>query len=48
VHWRFDLAPDAGVAGPALVAEHETTAVVPAGWSARIDGLGHLVMEAGS
>jgi N-methylhydantoinase A len=46
VHWRFDLSERATVLGPALVAEHETTSVVPAGWSARINSLGHLVMEA--
>ena len=46
LHWRFDLAGDAVVAGPSLVAEHETTTVVPHGWSARVNSLGHLVMEA--
>ena len=45
LHWRFDLAGDRRVAGPALIAEHETTTVVPAGWSARVDTLGHLVLE---
>jgi N-methylhydantoinase A len=46
VYWRFDLADDARITGPALVAEHETTSVLPAGWSARVNSLGHLVMEA--
>lgn len=46
LHWRFDLRPGEAVRGPALVAEHETTTVVPADWTARIDGAGHLVMEA--
>ena len=46
LYWRFDLAADRRVAGPALIAEHETTTVVPAGWSARVDTLGHLVLEA--
>jgi N-methylhydantoinase A len=46
LHWRFDLAPGQRVDGPALVAEHETTAVVPAGWQARLDDRGHLWMEA--
>lgn len=45
-HWRFDIAPGEYVVGPALVAEHETTVVVPAGWSARLDSHGNLVMEA--
>ncbi|MFM1855007.1 MAG: hypothetical protein RLZ83_316 [Pseudomonadota bacterium] len=46
LHWRFDLAPGERVQGPALVAEHETTVVVPAGWQARLDSHGHLWMEA--
>ena len=45
LHWRFDLAGDCRVAGPALIAEHETTTVVPAGWSAQVDSLGHLILE---
>jgi len=32
------------VLGPALIAEHETTLVVPAGWSAQLNSNGHLVM----
>ena len=46
VHWRFDLQPHERVAGPALVSEHETTVVIPAGWCARRDSHGHLLMEA--
>jgi N-methylhydantoinase A len=45
--WRFDLGPSAIVEGPALIAEHETTSVLPAGWRARHDSAGHLNMEAG-
>ncbi len=44
LHWRFDLAPTDQVLGPALIAEHETTLVVPAGWSAQLNSNGHLVM----
>jgi N-methylhydantoinase A len=46
LHWRFDLERRDRVAGPALVAEHETTTVLPAGWSAQIDSAGHLLMQA--
>ena len=46
VHWRFDLQPGQALRGPALVQEHETTTVVPAGWLAAVDSHGHLVMEA--
>ena len=45
LHWRFDLSMGEAVEGPALIAEHETTVVVPAGWQARLDSHGHLRME---
>ena len=48
LHWRFDLHTGENIAGPALVAEDETTIVVPAGWMARLDEQGHLMMEAQS
>ncbi|MEI7446225.1 MAG: hydantoinase/oxoprolinase family protein, partial [Burkholderiales bacterium] len=48
LHWRPDLRPGLAVRGPALVAEDETTTVVPTGWTARLDTAGHLVMEAGT
>ena len=44
-HWRFDLVPGARLAGPALIVEHETTTVVPPGWSAQVDSLGHLHLQ---
>ncbi len=44
-HWRFDLPVGARVIGPALVAEHETTTVVPAGWVATVAAAGHLLLE---
>jgi N-methylhydantoinase A len=40
------VARDERIAGPALVMEHETTVVVPAGWQAQVDSHGHLRMEA--
>ena len=46
VHWRFDLAPGATAAGPALIVEHETTTLVPPGWNARVDSAGHLRLQA--
>ena len=46
LYWRFDLPRERRVTGPALIAEHETTTVVPAGWTARVDSLGHLILEA--
>jgi len=45
-HRRVELDPQACVAGPALITEDETTTVVPAGWTARVNSLGHLLLEA--
>ncbi len=45
-HRRDVLTAGARVDGPALVVEAETTTVVPAGWHARLDALGHLLLEA--
>ncbi len=45
VHTRAGLAEGAGVEGPALIAEDQTTTVVPDGWAARLLGGGHLLVE---
>jgi N-methylhydantoinase A len=45
VYDRAALPPGAHLAGPALIAEDETSTLVGAGWTARIDGLGYIVME---
>jgi N-methylhydantoinase A len=45
-HRRDALAAGARVDGPALVVEAETTTIVPAGWTARLDSVGHLLLEA--
>ncbi len=45
VHWRFDLKPGATIKGPAIIAEHETSSIVGAGFTAHIDGYGNIVME---
>jgi N-methylhydantoinase A len=42
VYLRTALAAGAWLDGPALVAEEQTTTVVPQGWRASLDGLGHL------
>ena len=46
-HWRFDLGPSARLQGPALIVEHETTTVLPPGWAAQVDSLGHLHLQRG-
>jgi len=47
IHWRADLAPGARIAGPAIIAEDETSTVVSRLFDARIDGFGyiHLVRQ---
>jgi len=42
VYDRTGLAPGARVAGPCIVAEAETSALVGRGWTCRMDGLGYL------
>jgi N-methylhydantoinase A/oxoprolinase/acetone carboxylase beta subunit len=42
IYEREALSAGAWLAGPALVTEAQTTTVVPAGWRASLDGLGHL------
>ena len=45
VHLRPDLGAGAAVSGPALIAEAQTTTVVPAGWEARVLPGGHLLVQ---
>jgi N-methylhydantoinase A len=45
VYRRHDLAPGDELGGPALVEEAQTTTVVPASFTAYIDGVGTIVME---
>ena len=42
VHDRAALVPGATIAGPAIIAEAETSTLVGPGWSARIDGCGSI------
>jgi len=44
VYWRFDLAPGAVVPGPAVIAEDETSTLVTAAFTARINALGYIVL----
>lgn len=45
VYQRNALAPGAEIAGPAVIAEDETTTIVLAGFTARINALGYIVMR---
>ena len=45
VYHRDDTAPGSFVPGPAVIAEDETTTIVPAGFVARIDPLGSIILE---
>jgi len=44
-YWRTDLAPGTALSGPALVAEPQTTTLVPAGWTLEVTAAGHLMLE---
>jgi N-methylhydantoinase A len=42
VYDRDAFTPGAAIAGPAIVAEAETSTLVGRGWRCRMDGLGYL------
>ncbi|MFY9316236.1 MAG: hydantoinase/oxoprolinase family protein [Burkholderiales bacterium] len=42
---RAALGPGARLAGPALIAEPQTTTLVPRGWACRVTAAGHLLLE---
>ncbi len=44
LYWRFDLAPGATLSGPAVIAEDETSTVVPTGFVAAIDAGDAIVL----
>ncbi len=43
VYLRERLAPGAVLTGPAIVAQYDTTSVLPPGWSATVDPAGAIV-----
>ena len=45
VHWRFDLKRNTKIKGPAIIAEHETSTIVGAGFTAHVDGFGNIILE---
>ena len=45
VYWRNDLVPGATVAGPAIIAEDETSTFVSAAFEAWLDAAGGIVLE---
>jgi N-methylhydantoinase A len=45
VYDRLALPRGVTLRGPAVIAEDETSTLVGAGWTARIDGLSYIVME---
>jgi N-methylhydantoinase A len=42
IYWRADLAPGARIAGPAVIAEDETSTVISPRFDARIDRFGYI------
>ena len=47
IYDRASLAPWASIAGPAIVAEDETSTLIGPGWTAVVNGLGYLEMTKG-
>ena len=45
VHRREELAPEAALAGPAVIVENQTTTIVPDGFRATVNPFGYLVLE---
>jgi N-methylhydantoinase A len=45
VYHRLDVGPGSLMPGPAVIAEDETTTIVPAGFVARINPLGSIILE---
>ena len=42
IYDRASLAPGVRIAGPAIIAEDETSTLVGLGWNATINGLGYI------
>ncbi len=42
MHDRASLAPGVHIAGPAIIAEDETSTLVGRGWSATVNGFGYI------
>ncbi|MCX7383074.1 MAG: hydantoinase/oxoprolinase family protein [Alphaproteobacteria bacterium] len=47
VHDRTSLSPGATIAGPAIIAEDETSTLVGPGWTASINGFGYIELTRG-
>jgi N-methylhydantoinase A len=45
VYWRPDFVPGASIEGPAIIAEDETSTIVPAGFTATINSLNYIVLQ---
>jgi N-methylhydantoinase A len=45
VYHRDDVGPGSVMPGPAVIVEDETTTIVPAGFVARINPLGSIILE---
>ncbi len=45
VYWRPDLPPGTGLNGPAVIAEQQTSTLVPGQFDARIDPAGNIVLQ---
>jgi N-methylhydantoinase A len=44
IYWRSDLAPGAKIAGPAVIAEDDTSTVISPPFEAQVDAFGYIVL----
>ena len=45
VYWRPDFVPGASITGPAIIAEDETSTIVPANFTVSINSLNYIVLQ---
>jgi N-methylhydantoinase A len=45
VYWRTDFVPGASITGPAIIAEDETSTIVPANFTATINSLNYIILQ---
>ena len=45
VYWRPEFTPGSSITGPAIIAEDETSTIVPAGFTATINSLNYIILQ---
>lgn len=45
IYERADMRPGAAISGPAMICEAETSTLIPAGFTAALNGVGHIIID---